>query len=203
MLIEHGDMPLEDEQDLNIWEQIVQCIDDGWSTDEIVRRWPSTAMRCISAIERYRFEIDWKAQKWRNLETIYLSGPTGIGKTRYVMEKYGYHNVYRITNKRNPWDGYNGEDVVVFEEFRNSFKVEDMLNWLDGYPVRLPARYADKCAKFTKVFIISNWDFYDQYAGMAEHHPETYQAWARRVGPIWSEDDLKAAIAADERDEEE
>lgn len=198
-----GDMPLEAEQDLSTWEQILQCIDDGWTTTEIIRRWPGAAMRCISAIEKYRFEVDWKAMEWRNVETIYLSGATGIGKTRYVMEKYGYHNVYRVVNKKHPWDGYNGEDVVIFEEFRNSFKIEDMLNWLDGYPLRLPARYADKCAKFTKVFILSNWDFYEQYEKIQEDHNETWMAWSRRIGQIWSQEQLEAAKAAECGNEEE
>ncbi len=31
-----------------------------------------------------------------------------------------------------------GQDVIVFEEFRSSLKIQDMLNYLDGYPCELP-----------------------------------------------------------------
>lgn len=206
VIFEYGEMPIDGEADLSVWEQIIIAIDDGWSTTEIIRRWPGAAMRAIKAIEQYRFDLDWKDMGWRDIEVNYLSGRTGSGKTRYVMEKHGYHNVYRVTNKQNPWDGYNGEPVVVFEEFRNTFKIEQMLNWLDGYPVRLPARYADKCAKFTEVWIISNWCFYDQYQYIQEHHNETWNAWSRRVPNLYTDedlDDLKSRDAAQKRDEEE
>lgn len=206
ILLEIGDMPIEGESDLGTWEQIIMAIDEGWSTEEIIRRWPSTALRCIKAIEQYRFELDWKSMGFRHITINYLSGTTGCGKTRYVMEKHGYHNVYRITNKQHPWDGYNGEPVVVFEEFRDSFRIEEMLNWLDGYPVRLPARYADKCAKYTEVWIISNWNFDMQYTYYQNRYPETYEAFKRRVHFVYDEDGLERLKAAERqkgRDEEE
>ena len=79
------------------------------------------------------------------------------------MEQYGYSNVFRVTDYEHPFDGYKGQDVIVFEEFRSSLRIGDMLNYLDGYPVELRCRYSNKQACFTKVYIISNISLRDQY----------------------------------------
>lgn len=182
VLTELGERPLEVE--LSCWERIVKMIQDGASNLELAGRYPHEAVRCASAIDKYRLEWDRQNAGWRDLNVTYLSGPTGVGKTRQVMEMYGYENVYRITNKKHPFDTYNGQDVLVFEEFRNSFKIEEMLNYLDGYPIELPARYANKMAKYTKVYILTNWKFNEQYNGCLNNHPATYAAWVRRVHTI-------------------
>ena len=183
ILMTLGEVPLE-EGDSSAWDVIVRMIQDGQNNLEIVKRYPQQAVRCQSAIDRYRLEWDRANAEWRDLEVTYLHGLTGVGKTRMVMEKYGYSNVHRCTDKKHPFETYNGQDVLVFEEFRSSYKIEDMLNWLDGYPVELPARYANKLAKFTKVYIISNWQLDEQYPNQQLMHPRTWKAFQRRIHNI-------------------
>ena len=57
------------------------------------------------------------------------------------MDRYGYANCCRVADCRHPFDTYDGQDVLIFEEFRVGLKHGDMLNSLDGYPpgVRSPA----------------------------------------------------------------
>ena len=100
------------------------------------------------------------------------------------MELYGYENVYRVTNYEHPFDGYKGQKILVFEEFRNSIKIQDMLNYLDVYPIDLPCRYADKAACYTNVFIISNIDLAKQYLDVQAGQPETWEAFLRRIKTV-------------------
>ena len=185
LLISYGEEPRE-EGELNVWEKIVVHIDEGMTTEDIVRLYPETAMRCIKAIYTYRLNIDRRAAGWRDLEVVYIHGDTGSGKTRYVMETHGYNNVFRVLETGSgKFDGYCGQDVLLFDEFRSTFKIGDMLNWLDGYPLELPARYSNRMAKFTKVYIISNWTFEMQYAEARANMTPTYKAFLRRIGDIW------------------
>ena len=48
-----------------------------------------------------------------------------------------------LTDYEHPFDGYRSTEhsVLVFEEFRSSLRIQDMLNYLDGYPCELKARY--------------------------------------------------------------
>ncbi|MCL1901893.1 MAG: RNA helicase domain-containing protein [Firmicutes bacterium] len=101
------------------------------------------------------------------------------------MEKYGYENVFRITNyERGMFDAYKGQDVIIFEEFRSSLKVEEMLNLLDGYPLQLPCRFQDKVACYTKAYLITNIQFNEQYKNIQLEQPKTWEAFKRRVHKI-------------------
>ena len=115
------------------------------------------------------------------MSVTYIWGPTGTGKTRYVMEKYGYENVYRVTNYKNPFDGYKAQDVLLFDEFRSNLPISDMLKYLDGYPVDLPCRFSDKHACFTKVYFTTNISLDRQYETVQREERETYRAFVRRI----------------------
>ena len=57
-----------------------------------------------------------------------------------------------------------------------------MLNYLDLYPVILPARYAPKVCCALIIYVISNYSFEQQYAEL-QKDPEqksSYEAWVRR-----------------------
>jgi hypothetical protein len=126
---------------------------------------------------------------FRILEVTYIYGQTGKNKTRTVMEKYGYENVYRVTKyDHTAFDTYKGQDVIMFEEFRSSFKIEEMLNYLDGYPLQLPSRYMDKEACYTKVYITTNWPLDQQYKNVQSEHPSTWQAFLRRINKVYNFD---------------
>lgn len=123
---------------------------------------------------------------WRELEVTYIFGKTGSGKTRSVMDKYGYSNCYRVTDYKHPFDTYDGQDVIIFEEFRGGLKHGDMLNYLDGYPLLLPCRYFNRQACYTKVFIITNVPPDAQYTSV---DMETRKAFFRRIHTVREYDD--------------
>ena len=176
-----GDEP-SIEGELSDWEKIAKMVTEGATNLEIISKYPSIAIRCQAALDRMRLEIERKNAEWRTLEVKFITGPTGCGKTRTVMENYGYANVYRIQNYNSSmFDEYMGEDVIVFEEFRGQVRIEQMLNFLDGYPVQLPARYANKMAKFTKVYMLTNVKFEELYPKIQDNHPTTWDAFNRRI----------------------
>lgn len=187
--VAHGEIPKEEYSDsTGTWESIVQMIKEGFTYLEIVERFPNVAVQQGTAIQRYKIEYENSLAGWRDVHTTYVCGKTGVGKTRSIMEAYGYRNCYRVTRypkgkngEMKGFDQYNGEPIIIFEEFRNSMPVEEMLNLLDGYPLRLPCRYADRMAQFTRVFIVTNWDFDQQYQGIQDNFPETYAAFCRRI----------------------
>jgi len=152
------------------------------SFGEIREKYPSQYMRYRDKIHVIKQELlEEKFQFiFRKLEVIYMSDRTGVGKTRYILEKYGYENVYRISNYRNPFDLYLGQNVIVFEEFRSSLPIEQMLHFLDGYPLRLPARYSDRVACYQIVYVVSNWDFEQQYEHVQADYWKTFEAFKRR-----------------------
>ena len=166
-------------------EQLYTMIFDGKSNAEIMAENPELAFH-ISRMDKIRQDIleARYRDEWRNLEITYIFGPTATGKTRGVMEIHGYSSVYRVTDYAHPFDRYASEPVMCFDEFRSSLMIGDMLDYLDGYPLNLPARYAQRVACFTTVYIISNIDLSEQYPNVQHDEPATWKAFLRRIGKV-------------------
>ena len=178
-----GLAPTEDEDPSDSWAMALRMLEEGGTVLDVLRRWPGH-VRAIGALERVKAELEMaRPREWRDITTTYVWGPPGVGKSRGVFESEGGYDgeVYRITSDRNPWDGYRGEPVVMFEEFRSSFPIETMLNWLDGYPLALPCRYQDRPARFVRVYLVTNIPLEEQYVGVQANHPETWAAFRRRI----------------------
>ncbi len=152
----------------------------------MVRYSESSPIICAVDVEyvRQTLRAEEYRDKWRDLETIYIWGMTGIGKTRFVMDGYGYANVYQVNNYKHPFDGYAGENVILFDEFNSQFRIQDMDNYLDGYPLALPARYNNKQACYERVFIISNLDLREQYHNERIYQRDVYNAFIRRIHKV-------------------
>lgn len=182
---EWGELPEEKQGARTDIVVLVGLIKDGYTDYQIIEEYPEFALRLdhIGKI-RQRFQEEENITVFRKLYVTYIYGKTGTGKTRSVMEHYGYRNVYRVTDYEHPFDGYLGQDIIIFEEFRSSLKIADMLKYLDGYPTTLPCRYYNKQACYTKVFIISNIVMEKQYTTIQIEEAETWNALLRRINQI-------------------
>lgn len=182
---EWGTLPEERQGARNDYAELYELIQEGKSNFAIIDEKPDFINQ-LERIDRVRQIVQEEAFKeiFRNLSVSYFYGETGSGKTRSIMENFGYSNVYRVTNYKHPFDQYQGQDVIVFEEFQSSLPINQMLIYLDGYPIALPCRYADKIACYTKVYILSNIDIREQYTDIQHHNEETWKAFLRRINTI-------------------
>ncbi len=57
-----------------------------------------------------------------DLKVIYISGATGTGKTRGILDKHGDGNVYRVNDYEHPFDGYSCQNILAFDEFRSQLR---------------------------------------------------------------------------------
>ncbi len=181
---EYGDDPTVQGKRVDL-DKLVEYVKEGKSNIEIYDT-DTSYIRLTNHIDKIRQEYVYEQykNKWRDLEVNYIWGKSGVGKTRSVMEQYGYENVYRITDYQHPFDSYQGQDIILFDEFRSSLKITDMLNYLDGYPLQLPCRYNNKYACYTKAYLISNIPIHKQYKVIQLEEKETYDAFLRRVHTI-------------------
>lgn len=183
--VEFNECPEEKQGKRNDIVQIYEMVEQGLSDYEILQANPA-CLRYIEKIDRVRQVCAYEQFKnvFRNLEVTYMCGDAGSGKTRYVMEKYGYQNVYRITDYKHPFDTYKNQDVIFFDEYRSQFDIGTFLMYLDGYPVDLPCRFNNKVACFTKVYIASNLPLERQYTQEQKENKSTWDAFLRRVHKV-------------------
>lgn len=182
---EWGELPIERQGERTDLALLYQMIKDGMSNYEIMEVNPDYLVS-LDRVERARQAVREQQYRetFRKLEVTYLWGPTGVGKTRSVMEKYSYSGVYRVTDYAHPFDSYAGEDVLLLDEYGSNFKIRDLLNYLDGYPLTLPARYSNRVACYTKVYIISNICLSKQYTDIQWDSPATFAALLRRIHKV-------------------
>ncbi len=186
---EWGDIPSAKAEKAPVMAEVIEAIKDGKTTAEIVEDNPALAFR-VSDIDKLRQTLlaERYMRENREVEVTYIYGATGAGKTRGIFAKHSPMDVCRVTNygsKRGiNFDGYASQDVLVFEEFASQIPIEDMLSFLDIYPVYLPARYSDRVACFTQVYITSNIPLEQQYAEAQWERPETWKAFLRRIHTV-------------------
>lgn len=183
---ESGSLPPDSKQgDRNDLRTLYALIASGADNAQILGEHPEY-LRDISHIDRTRQTI--LEEKYRNvfrqMTVTYIFGPTGTGKTRSVKEGCGYSNCYAVSDYHHPFDGYRGQKVMLFDEFHSSLPLNSMLQYLDGYPLELPCRYANKQACYTEAYIISNLPLEKQYVSEQHEKPEAWDALLRRINCV-------------------
>lgn len=166
--------------------QLYQMVCDGYSTGEIIAENQDYIYQ-LEKIDKVRFSLlmdKYKDSIREDLKVIYISGATGTGKTSGILKEHSASNVYRVTDYQHPFDGYNCQPVICFDEFRSSLCLKDMLNYCDIYPLQLPARYSNKIACYNTVYIISNWELERQYSEIQKDDELTWRAFLRRISKV-------------------
>lgn len=182
--IEIGVCPHEEPGKRTDFTKAISLIKDGYSNLEIIDEVPSMFDK-MGWLDRYRQEylMETIGKQYRSdLEVIYISGNTGVGKTSGIYKKHGYDNVYKaIIDHRNPYDHYQSQPVLLLDEFNSSIKIQDMLQLLDKYPYQFDTRYTNKWLCATTIYIVSNKPLWDQYPKVQKENPEIWNAFLRRI----------------------
>lgn len=185
----YGELPSEAAERSPKMHQLLQNVQDGFTTLEIIESNPGFAFkgRDIDALrETIRFQK--YREENRDVKVHYIYGDSGTGKTRSIYAKHPATDICRITDYggRNGirFDAYHGHSVLVFEEFHSQIPIASMLNYLDIYPLMLPARYSDRVACYTTIYITSNIPLESQYMEIQRFELETWRAFLRRIHTV-------------------
>lgn len=183
---EFGTRPPDSRGKREDMSELYQMVEAGMTDAEILAENQDYILN-ISSIGMLRTTLlmeKFKNTRRTGLKACYVCGATGQGKTRGILDEHGDSNVYRVTDYQHPFDGYQRQPVIAFDEFRCSLKISDMLDYLDIYPLQLPARYSDKYACYDAAYIISNWELEKQYPEVQKDSPETWKAFLRRIHTV-------------------
>lgn len=104
-------------------------------------------------------------------------GRTGTGKSRRAWEEAGLH-AYPKNPRSKFWDGYQGHEHVVIDEFRGGIDIAYMLIWLDRYPVIVEVKGSSTVLRASSIWITSN---VDPRLWYPEADTETKEALLRRL----------------------
>lgn len=110
----------------------------------------------LRAIEEAALREKWSNTD-RDVKVHYLWGAPRHGKTWHLThELYSYQEIYRVTSWKHPWDSYESQPVLILDEFDAQPDFHDLCQLLEGYPQELEARYSNRWAAWSEVWIVSN-----------------------------------------------
>ena len=199
---EWGTLPTEQEEHSPAMSRLLQSVKEGRSTMEIIEETPAFAFktRDIDTLREAVTAAQYGKEN-RNLTVYYLYGASGAGKTRSIYQAHPAGDICRITDYGGKngvrFDAYHGQPVLVLEEFYSQIPIETMLNLLDIYPLTLPARYSDRIACYTTVYLTSNIPLEGQYPDIQRYKTETWRAFLRRIHVVrefWRDGTIQEVI---------
>lgn len=182
---EFGTVPIQKGKRSDM-EELYQLVKGGYSNAEILAINNDYILN-IDKLDKLRTTLltdKYKGIRRLDMEVVYITGETGTGKTRYILDTHGDADVYRVSDYLHPFDNYACQPVLVFEEYRSQLKLSDMLNYCDIYPIVLPARYANKYACYSTVYIVSNWLLEEQYSDIQITQRTSWEAFLRRIKKV-------------------
>lgn len=107
-------------------------------------------------------------------ELIIIQGPTGTGKSHFCRTQFP--KAY-WKNNSDWWDGYNGEETIIIDEFYGWLKLDLLLRLCDKNPLLLGTKGGHKNCSATRVVITSN----DHPKNWYRRCPEMFNSLKRRV----------------------
>lgn len=119
----------------------------------------SSYLRYINQIEKVRSSLDKENthKVIRELDVVYIFGGKAKDRLIYIFDKYGIDNSFRCTTYiKNSFDGYDSEPVIIFDNYKDGFPIQDMISlYLSPMPLQLPIRYNNRAAAYTTAVISS------------------------------------------------
>lgn len=111
-----------------------EIIDGGGSISDIQEYDFKTWAKNHRAFDRYKRDKTSK-RNWK-MEVLVLWGVPGSGKTKRAFDEYGNDCYFKPVG--DWWDGYNGEETVILDDFYGTLPYGFLLKLLDRYPLMVP-----------------------------------------------------------------
>lgn len=135
---------------------MMDAIRENQPVIEVMEAFPNVYARNMRFAEKYREVVEKEdTREFRQLDVQVLWGDAGTGKTRQVFEEYP--DAFTVNcDEAFPFEGYDGEQAIVLDDFYGDIKYHQLLRILDGHQYRVNVKGSHRYARWTKVFITSN-----------------------------------------------
>lgn len=132
-------------------------IKEGKNDFEVQESNPNAYCRYYKGLDRMKFNYHrFNFRGYSPVKVTILWGGAGAGKTRLALETdpMCYYHTY---NEGHQWfNGYDGQKVILFDEFYGQIRYSNFLKYIDGYRFRLPTKGGYTWKMWETVIICSN-----------------------------------------------
>lgn len=171
-------------------DQVSDLIKEEASEIEIFENCPSQYLKYSTGIRRARGLM----QNARintyipNLSVHVIYGDSRAGKTRAVYDRHGPHNVYIPTYSESAnkfwFDGYDGQKVLLINEFYGQARTSVMQQLLDHYRIRCETKGGTCVSAWDTIYITSNVHPREWYKGWESIPQKVEESFINRITTI-------------------
>lgn len=153
--------------------RLVSLVKEGKSLLTIVET-DSAYMRFATHIKTLQSELPLCHRP--DIRFAWLYGESGGGKTRSAYDAFRNrrdstgepYSIYLYDDAKTEWwQGYNGEQVLLIDDFQGNMESSRLIRLLDRYEYRVPVKGSSRTCKADKIIITSHARF-DSFQGL--HH---------------------------------
>lgn len=156
----------------------VDLLKQTGSLAQVAENCPVAYVKFYKGLQSLRTTIsvqrDWKT------EVLWYYGPTGTGKTRKAHEESP--GAYWKMGSNHWWDGYDGQEVVIIDDYRKDLcPFAQLLRLFDRYPMKVETKGGTVEFLAKKIIVTSPKHPRDTWDGRTE---EDLQQLLRRVKTV-------------------
>lgn len=163
------------------FRDVVLAVKAGAKLSDLAESDPTIIARYSKCLQQFQ-TIVRKPPPVRPLANLCLWGAAGVGKTKWVYDNFNDEDVY-FKDKSEWWDGYEGQKVIVWDDFYGEQKISNMLNWMDIYRQRVQVKGGYTWLSHTYNVFTSNSPPEDWYAVALANKQDVRAAFTRRLPP--------------------
>ena len=140
-----------------ISEDLITSIKQGATIKEVAQEFSHQYLKHHKGIEALHAK-HVEARNWPMEIHIYY-GPTGTGKSWKASKEYpGAFYIMWPRGGRWWWDGYDGEETVIMDEFAHQIKYQEMLKVFDRYAYKIEYKGGMTQFRSKRIVITTNID---------------------------------------------
>jgi len=121
-------------------DSVILAVQGGADILEIANKHPSVFIKCGGGISKWIAQI--AKPRDHKTEVFWVHGPTGTGKSRWVMDNVDREDLYLKSGSTKWWCGYANQKTILWDDFRPSKDVpfEFLLRLLDRFPLQVEGK---------------------------------------------------------------
>lgn len=136
-------------------KELIDEIMDGKEPDEVLVENPMAYHQYGRTMLRAKALRDNRVKRDFMTQGIWYWGPTGCGKTRKAHDEYG-ESLYVVPRDGGWWDMYEGQEAVLFDDFRGHVEYDELLRLVDRYEYTVKRRYVGPRQFISKVVLVTS-----------------------------------------------
>lgn len=154
--VEFGDWEAGGQGTRNDLRDLMRTMRESRCLMTVMEQYPTLTSRNLRFVEKYQ-QLSEKedSRDFRKVNVQVYVGDAGSGKTRKAHEDHP--EIFTVnSDEAFPFDGYDGEEAILIDDFYGGIKYGVLLRILDGHQFRVNVKGGHRYARWTNVIITSN-----------------------------------------------